>query len=136
MGLSKDPEKRARQLQNIRNPKTKEQRQKWGKIGAEKARQNRQIRRTMSQIASELLVRGITKPEDIPLEMKETIKLLGGRDDDITLGEIAVVGQIRSASNGNSNAIKWLQEQEQKELAKNSKKDYSWHIPITDITSD
>lgn len=136
MGLSKDPKKREKQLQNIRNPKTKEQRQKWGKLGAEKARQNRQIRRTMSQIASELLVRGITKPEDIPLEMKETIKLLGGRDDDITLGEIAVVGQIRSASNGNSNAIKWLQEQEQKELAKNSKKDYSWHIPITDITSD
>ena len=106
-----------------------EQREKArkGGIASGKARKKKKL---MRDLVGEYLNKELTG--DNLKAVKDIVPILG-KDADVQSAIIA--GQVMSAIKGNTKGAEWLQElQDRTQSAEDS--NHTWHVPITDITSD
>ena len=106
-----------------------EQREKArkGGIASGKARKKKKL---MRDLVGEYLNKELTGAN---LKAVKDIVPILGKDADVQSAIIA--GQVMSAIKGNTKGAEWLQElQDRTQSAEDS--NHTWHVPITDITSD
>ena len=119
-------EKNLKPFNKITEEEQREKARKGG-IASGKARKKKKL---MRDLVGEYLNKELTGAN---LKAVKDIVPILGKDADVQSAIIA--GQVMSAIKGNTKGAEWLQElQDRTQSAEDS--NHTWHVPITDITSD
>lgn len=104
------------------------------KKGAMRTNEIRRQKKTIKQIASMMLEKGISDMKELQSDpdIAPLVEMID--DEEKTLASLMVAGQIRSAVAGNTKAFIALSEMEEK--GRKEDETEPWRIPITDITVD